>query len=432
MAPAISPVQLSTRVPPQCDVAIIGGGIVGLSAALVLAERGVSVTLLEKGTIAGEQSSRNLGWVRKTIRGRDDLPLMIEAERMWAAMPGRVGTDVGYRQSGIMYVARTDQEMAEYSAWLDSVRDFQLDSRMVGPDKIAALVPGSSGAWKGGVYAPSDGRAEPSLASSAIAGAAIANGATIVENCAVRSLVMEGGRVGGVLTEQGEIRCRQVILAGGLWSRRLLGNHGVKLPTLPAIASVFRTTPMDGPGEIAVGASNFSFRKGITGGYTITQRAALNVPLLPDSLLIGHQYLGLIRKQWRNMRLSLGRPFFNDLALPRQWSAMQESPFEKVRTMDPKVNDALIKEAFENVANAWPMFRHAKIEEAWAGAIDMTPDGLPVISEVAALPGLVLASGLSGHGFATGPAAGQLAADLVTGQRPLVDPTPYAFTRLAR
>jgi glycine/D-amino acid oxidase-like deaminating enzyme len=82
-----------------------------------------------------------------------------------------------------------------------------------------------------------------------------------------------------------------------------------------------------------------------------------------------------------------------------------------------------------NLTQAWPVFHQAVIEQAWAGMIDVTPDSLPVISPVAKIPGLTLASGFSGHGFGTAPAAGQLAADLVTGARPLLDPAPYRLDR---
>ncbi|MCR4267585.1 FAD-binding oxidoreductase, partial [Nitratireductor sp. ZSWI3] len=375
---------------------MIGGGIVGLTAALSLAERGMPVTVLEKGRIAGEQSSRNLGWIRKMGRGKADVPLSLASDRLWRAMPERVGADVGYRQAGIMYVARSEAEMAAHRDWLKSVQDLSLDSRLLSPAEIDRLVPGGTGDWAGGIHTPSDGRAEPTLASSAIARAAIANGAVIVEGCAVRTLSMAAGRVCGVVTERGEIRCERVLLAGGVWSRRFLGNLGVSLPALPLVASVLRTAPVDGPTEIAVGAPDFSFRKRHDGGYTITQRGALFAPLMLDHLLIGHRYLSTLRTQWKNLRISLSRDFLKDLALARRWSGNKRSPFEKVRTMDPPVDDGLNAEALSNLASAWPVFRDVIVSETWAGMIDVTPDSLPVISPVATIPGLTLACGFSG------------------------------------
>jgi glycine/D-amino acid oxidase-like deaminating enzyme len=97
--------------------------------------------------------------------------------------------------------------------------------------------------------------------------------------------------------------------------------------------------------------------------------------------------------------------------------------------MDPPTNEGLNQEAMDNTIKAWPVFKNAVVKQSWAGMIDVTPDSLPVISAVAKIPGLIVASGFSGHGFGTSPAAGQLAADLVSGAAPIVDPTPYRFER---
>jgi glycine/D-amino acid oxidase-like deaminating enzyme len=429
MAPQIVPVETSSALPKATTVVVIGGGIVGLSTALSLAERNVPVVVIEKGRIAGEQSSRNLGWVRKVMRPPVDLPMAQAAERLWAEMPGRVSDDCGFRQAGIAYVSRTPEELAVHESWLESVKGSGVDSRLLTSAQIAELAPGSTGSWVGGILTPSDGRAEPTLASSAIAKAALAKGAVIVENCAVRTLTTTGGQVSGVVTEQGEISCKQVVLAGGVWSRRFLANHGVPLLTLPLVASVLRTEPMEGPTDCAVGGADFSFRKRLDGGYTITQRGALFAPLTLDHLLIGLKYLPTLIAQWSNLRVSFGRDFFADLALPRRWKAHQTSPFEQVRTMDPPVNQGLNDEAMRNLIAAWPIFARAKVAQAWGGMIDVTPDSMPVIGPVSRLPNLMLATGFSGHGFGTGPAAGALVADLVMGTMPIVDPAPYRFDR---
>ena len=429
MAPQTTPVKTSEGLPKQSTVVIIGGGIVGLTAALTLIERGIPVTVLEKGRIAGEQSSRNLGWIRKTSRLKDDVPLAQAADRLWAGMAARVGTEVGYRQSGIMFAARDEAQMAMYENWLKSVQDLELDSRILSGAEIDQLIPHGQEKWKGGIYTPSDGCAEPTLAASAIAQAALNQGAVIVENCAVRSLSLTGGKVSGVVTEQGEIRCEQVLLAGGLWSRRFLGNLGIKLPTLPLICSVLHTDSLPVGTEIAFGAPDFSFRKHRDGGFIITQRGALDAPLTLDHLLIGTQYLDQLRHQRSFLRVGFSHYSLKDLTLARRWSAQSVSPFERIRTMDPASNMKLNHEAVSNLKKAWPQFAGLRVKSAWAGVIDVTPDSTPVISPVSQIPGLTLATGFSGHGFGTSPAAGQLAADLVSRHQPIINPAPYAFER---
>lgn len=429
MAPHIAPVQTCEHFPSSAAVVVIGGGIVGLVAALTLSERGIPVVVLEKGVVAGEQSSRNQGWVRKTSRAPADVPLAIASDRLWAQLPQRLGEDVGYREAGILFLAGSEAEMEPHDAWIRSVEPFGLDSRLLTPDDIDRLVPGGQGKWAGGIYTPSDGRAEPSLAASAIARAAIGKGAVIVENCAVRSLVRSAGRVTGVVTERGEINCDTVLLAGGLWSRRFLGNVGIGIPTLPLTVSVARTAPMEGPTGIAVGGPDFSFRKRADGGFVVTQRSAVKAPITLDHLLIGHKYLSSLRSQGRYLRVGIGREFFEDFTLPRRWKSQGKSPFERMRIKDPAVDEGAIHEAFAALRAAWPVFEEAEIAEVWAGTVDVTPDSLPIIDQVSEIPGLIVCSGFSGHGFGTAPAAGELAADILTGSTPIVDPTPYSFAR---
>lgn len=430
MAPVVSPVNTATELPKSTTVVVIGGGIVGLTTALELTERGIPVVVLEKGRIAGEQSSRNLGWVRKTSRAPKDVQMSLASDPLWADMNRRVGEDVGYRQAGIMFLSKTEADLEVHRKWLDAVREQALDSRILSAREVDALVPGGTGQWQGGIYTPSDGRAEPTLASSAIARAAIAKGAVVLENCAVRELSLAGGKVAGVVTEKGEIGCEVVVLAGGLWSRRFLGNMGIKLPMLPLICYAIRTAPLQGPTEIAVGGPDFSFRKRADGGYTVCQRGAIASPILLDHARLGMRYLPMLGQGRRMLRIKFGREFFDDLTLARRWRRGEATPFEKVRTMDPPADDGINAEAMVNVSAAWPAFKTATVAETWGGTMDISPDSLPVISRVDRVPGLVLSTGFSGHGFGTAPAAGRLTADIVTGAKPAIDPAPYRFDRL--
>jgi glycine/D-amino acid oxidase-like deaminating enzyme len=123
--------------------------------------------------------------------------------------------------------------------------------------------------------------------------------------------------------------------------------------------------------------------------------------------------------------------FWQELRTPRHWSLDAPTPFEAIRVLDPKPSRRGLDRASANLIAAFPGFAGMRIAESWAGLIDVTPDGVPVISPVTALPGFHLASGFSGHGFGIGPGAGRLMADIVTGATPIVDPHPFRLERLA-
>jgi glycine/D-amino acid oxidase-like deaminating enzyme len=430
MPPRVDPVLTTSRLPAEADVVVIGGGIIGACTSLCLAERGVSVALCEKGAIAGEQSSRNWGWCRKMGRDLAEVPLAVESLRLWEGMNARTHAETGFRQTGVVYLCETAKEAARHEAWLAHAKAFQIDSRLIGADEIDRLLPGSSRHWPAALYTPSDGCAEPEKATSAIANAAFRKGAAILERCAVRGLETSAGAVSGVVTEKGPIRCRKAVLAGGAWSRLFCGNLGVELPQLKLLASVMRTGPVEGAPDRAAGADNFAFRKRLDGGYTIARRNANVAELVPDSFRLFFDFLPALVTQWHELRLRVGRSFLEEWRIPRAWTLDAETPFETVRTLDPAPSHAILDEGERNLVRSFPAFGCMKVAERWAGVIDATPDGVPVISEVPALPGLFIASGFSGHGFGIGPGAGHLMADLVMGERPIVDPAPYRYQRL--
>src|SRR5207237_10500314 len=172
MAHNDDPVRSDDVLPAQADVVIIGGGIIGTSTALFLAQKGVRVVLCEKGHIAGEQSSRNWGWCRKMGRDPRELPLIIESLRLWQGMNELVEAETGFRQAGIMYLAETPAELGQLETWLDQARQYQLDTRILGRAEAAELMPGLTGSWTGARYTASDGRAEPRRGAPAVPDAA--------------------------------------------------------------------------------------------------------------------------------------------------------------------------------------------------------------------------------------------------------------------
>lgn len=429
MGPKVDPVPLDPELPPQADVVIIGGGIIGSCAALHLAQRGVSVALCEKGDIAGEQSSRNWGWVRKQGRDPREIPLIIESLRQWQELDQLVEAETGFRTTGILYGIETDADMARQEDWLQHAKLYQLDSRIIGKDELARLMPGAPGKFKGALYTASDGRAEPQKAAPAVALAARRLGAKVLTNCAVRTIEQEGGKVAAVVTEKGTIRTQAVVLAGGAWSSLFMGNLGIRLPQLTVINSVLRTAPLAGAPTAALWMKDYAFRQRLDGGYTIANGAANLHELAPDSFRFLKDFIPALQVEWRSHQLRIGRRFALEAGFKKRWTGEERTVFEDIRVNDPAPEQRSLTQAMAGLTRDFPVFAGAQVVQEWAGRIDVTPDIVPVISGVDGVPGFFVATGFSGHGFGIGPGAGRLVADLVTGRDPVVDPTPFRLAR---
>ena len=429
--PRVVPVHGDPDLPKEVDVVVIGGGIVGSSTALELAERGLRVALCEKGGIGQEQSSRNWGWVRISRRDPREVPLMAEALRIWPGLDERTGRDTGYRRSGIVFSCMDDKEYDEHETWRRHLEEYQFESRMLSARELSEMFPGSNLEAKGALYTAADGRAEPQKAAPAIAEAARDRGAHLLTECAVRAIETSGGAVSGVVTERGPIRCSAVVLAGGAWSNLFAWNLGIDFPQLTVMNSVLRTKPVEGGPEQAIWYKDFGIRKRQDGGYTIASGYDNTVDIVPRSFRYAHLFLPALRSSWRGLNFRLGWRFLEEARLPRHWSPEEPSPFEYHRVLDPVPNRKGLEQALAAAGRAFPALRNAEVAQRWAGYIDVTPDAVPVISPVDKVPGFFLASGFSGHGFGIGPAAGRLMADLIMGRTPVVDPTPFRFGRFS-
>jgi glycine/D-amino acid oxidase-like deaminating enzyme len=432
MSPPVDPVAPDPTLPERADAVIIGGGIIGVSTALFLAEKGISVAICEKGRIGGEQSSRNWGWCRTMGRDEGEIPLAMESLRLWRGMNQRLNRESGYRQPGIMYLCETEKDVAAQEAWLGQASQYQVDARLLKGAALDAVLPGATKSFVAGMHTPSDGRAEPALAAPAIAEAARDHGAQIFVNCAVRGIEMTAGRVSGVVTERGRIACGSVVLAGGAWSRLFAGNAGLDLPQLKILGSVFRTKPLSGAPDITAAGAVFAFRKRLDGGYSIARRNANIADITPDHFRLLADFLPRMLANRHEIRLRAGRRSWEEMRTARHWTMDQATPMEAVRVLDPAPRAGVLAEARAVLSRAFPAFASMQVAESWAGLMDVTPDAVPVIDQVSHMPGFFVATGFSGHGFGIGPGAGRLMADMVAGDSPVVDPRPFRLSRFPR
>ena len=430
--PQIDIVSSSTDFPKRAAAVVIGAGIIGIATALELAERGLDVVVVEKGEVAAEQSSRNWGWCRRMGRDPRELPLIKISMDLWHNMNKRVGAETGFRICGISYLSETDAELASTETWCnENAKPYGLSSRMISAREAAELHPGGTLTWKGGLFTADDGRAEPFIAVPAMARALQAKGGKVFTRCAARGLETTGGRVSAVVTERGTIATDSVVLAGGYWSRHFLRSLGVSFPQLGVVSSVMRTSAVDLGHERTFSGNRFAIRKRLDGGYTVAHNLYSVTDLTPAHFRYFADFLPVLMMDWKSVRLRLGQHFLNELSMPSRWALDAVSPFEQVRILDPAPVQSLLDDAMGSLRKAYPAFASARVEESWGGMIDATPDVVPAIDSVSRVPGLFLASGFSGHGFGLGPGAGLLAAQMVLGEPPCVDPAPFRFSRFS-
>lgn len=414
------------QLPARVDVAVIGGGIAGVSTAYALAKDGISVAVFEKGTLGCEQSSRNWGWVRTLGREMPEVPLAIRANELWGDIQRQV--DVGFRCTGLLYLSENHGDTDQHQNWLDRARPYGVDGVLLDRAAVLQRLPLTQRHWTGGLFSPGDGVAEPGLATRGIARLAESHGCRIFEHCAVRGLDVSAGRVSGIITEHGRVDATTVLLAGGAWSRLLCGNSGVDFPQLKVRASVLRTSPVAGAFEVTLNGKDFACCRRADGGYTVSQFRSSIADIVPDSFRLFPKFFPSWVSNNTIVKLRVGRRFFEELAMPTRFDTGSKTPFEEYRTLHPPAGRGAAT-ALRKLARSFPAFRGAKIAESWGGYIDVTPDALPVISPVAGVSGFYLASGFSGHGFGIGPAVGEFMSNMIQGRRLNADASAFRLDR---
>ncbi|SMH62249.1 NAD(P)/FAD-dependent oxidoreductase [Azospirillum agricola] len=346
----------------DCDVAVVGGGIVGGSAALFLRRMGFSVTLLERDWCGAKASGVNFGGVRRQGRPLEQLPLSQRAHAIWGRLPELLGTDAEYVRSGHLKLARSEADLQSLIAYRERSAGFGLGLEIVAGDEFRRRFPALGDRAVGGSLCPEDGHANPRLVSPAFARAAAAAGAVVREQTPLDRVERDGDRFVLLSGEALEVRSRFLLNTAGAWSHRVADSFSEPVPLVSLHPNMAVTEPLPRFLDVNIG---------VEGGGVYGRQAPRG-----------------------NMVVGGGRGFALDADRAR-----------------PQ-RDAVLT-LMRDAAELFPQIRHAHVIRCWTGVEGYTPDRNPIIGPSRTTPNLFHAFGFSGAGFQIGPAVGEALAELV-------------------
>ena len=357
-------------------VVIIGGGVTGLSAGWWLAREGVDTVVVEAAAAGWGASGRNGGGC-----SHHHSPLFREEQRLWPLMDGLLGYPTEFQPNRIR-IALDERQFALYRRALDNgarqgFRSDVLDSR-----EVRELVPLAGDAVFGGYFHHFGGHANPHRTLQAYAWALRDCGGRLLQQTRALGFVTRGNRVVGVKTSRGVIACEQLVIAAGPATGELASLLGVTVPLMSARAEMIVTEP------------------------------------LPLMRLGGVDGNGLYGRQTLRGNLAYGGG-------PHEWIDLADA--EGMRPYSTPLQASIARRLCELL----PKAGHARLIRSWAGFIENTPDGRPIIDRVSAVENLTIAT-LSSVGFGLSPAAGRAIRDLVIdGSCGFADLSTLALSRFA-
>ncbi|KVQ66806.1 NAD(P)/FAD-dependent oxidoreductase [Burkholderia territorii] len=342
------------------DVAIVGGGLVGASAALALTRRGVRVALFERRDCGAQASGVNYGGVRCQGRPAEQLPLALRARRIWDRLPELIGIDGEFVVSGHLRLARSDADLDALDAYAALAAEHGLSLQVMRGDAFRRRYPWLGRAAVGGSLCATDGHANPRVVSPAFARAARAAGADVFEHTPVDEVRHDGARFH---VHAGDRACTAtwLINSAGAWANTIAARFGEAVPMEPIYPNMWVTEPL--PPLI-------THNLGVYGGGVYARQVAR-----------GNCVIGGGRGRGDG---EFGQP--------------------SVDTTRAVMRDACA---------LLPALRDALLIRTWSGVEGCTPDHNPIIGASRTTPNLLHAFGFSGGGFLLAPGVGEVLADLV-------------------
>jgi sarcosine oxidase subunit beta len=364
---------MSAELPRSADIVIIGAGAIGASIAYQLGRRGArDVVVLERDAVGAGSTSKAAGGIRVQFATRVEIELSLRAIAFFKRFEDEMGVPCDFHQEGYLFVVTDEPTLARFRENVALQRSMGADVRVIAPDDARALVPALNvDDALAAVWGPADGHASPNDVVQAYAAQARARGVRIVEETPVTGIVVERGRVAGVLTPAGPIATRLVVNAAGPWAPLVGRMVGLELPVDPRRRHIFVTDAFDGIRH--------------------------PLPLVTDT----------------------GSGFY----CRSEQGAILMSPGDigEVTEYEARVDWNVLELAVEKAVRRIPALEHAQVRHAWAGLRPLTPDGRAILDWAPGVEGLYLAVGFCGHGFQHSPGVGETVAEVLLDGRSTLD-----------
>ncbi|HEX8594497.1 MAG TPA: FAD-dependent oxidoreductase [Pseudomonas sp.] len=362
----------------ETDALIIGGGIVGASAALALALKGKRVAVLERDFCGSHSSGVNYGGVRRQGRPLSQLALSQRAHAIWGGLRDLIGIDGEYQRSGHLKLARSGKDMDALCAYAEASRGFGLELQLLDHQQLRTRFPWAGDVAVGASLCADDGHANPRLVSPAFAQAARRAGAQVFEQARVID-VSHDGQGFTVHTANGmTLRAPWLLNCAGAWAGTLAEQFGEPVPMVSGHPAMLVTEPLPLFMDVSTG---------VEGGGIYARQVARG-----------------------NCVLGGGQGFAQD----------------PVRA---KPGQAAVLEILRNAVELYPPLAGAQAIRTWSGTEGYLPDREPVLGPSITQPGLLHGFGFAGSGFQIGPAAGEALAQWVCQGRSVIDLDAFSIQR---
>jgi len=354
------------------EVIIIGAGSVGTPTALFLAQQGYKVLVVDKNVSPGQSSNkRAIGGLRATHSDPAKIRLCLRSLKIFSTWQETYGDDIEWYQGGYCFVAYQPEEEKTLKEVIPLQKRHGLKIDWLEAEELRSLIPDlNPRGLRGGTFSPEDGHASPLLAIEAFYRQAKRAGAEFRFQEKVKSLLVEGQKIKGLVTDKGNYGAEVVINAAGAWGGEIASMTGMKVPVHPDSHEAAVTEPVQ----------------------RFFEPMIVDIRPVKDS---ANYYF---------YQHATGQIIFCITPSPSIWG------------FDERETSSFLPLVSRRMIELMPRLKNIRVRRTWRGLYPMTPDGFPIVGWSKEIQGFLLAVGMCGQGFMLGPGVAELLTRLVSGK----------------